>query len=283
MTKRAVLRGNTWLTGSLALLLAAGCGMDSEEGMALDDEPGMGGEAPGQNGSDGADQASPDEANPEQGTATGEQGTEETGEPADDSSEIENMTTLMSVNFESYGQGVVASPWSISRSPASQATIASTGDHGKVFRLQGSPATGDFLLAQLGFSVPSDVAASVDINPAADGSFVWSVHGKGVSTYKRRIRLQRWPDTNTLVATASPSGDTDCGPMPSNTWTKVTIIVHTATTPSTFDVLINGRPTACTGLQAYVTRPFEMVQIMDSSSLDWGGAVSFDNIVVARP
>jgi hypothetical protein len=282
MTKRAVLRGSTCLSGSLALFLATGCAMDAGEEMPLGDEPGMGEESPGQNDSTSADPASPDESGPDEGTATGEgedQGTGDTGSAG----EIENMTTVMGVNFENYGQGAVASPWSVGRSLASQATIDSSSGHGNVFHLQGSPATGDFLLARLSFSAPSDVAASVDVDPASDGSFVWSVNGTGVSTYKRRIRLQRWPGTTTLVASASPSGDTDCGSLPSNAWTKVTLVVHTATTPSTFDVLMNGQATSCTGLQAYVTKPFNMVEIMDSSNDGWGGDVRFDNIVVARP
>jgi len=270
--KRAVTRGVTCFGAPLALILAAGCGMDAEEGMTMDDDPGLDqanpdGSEEGLTGESGA----PAEAPPEE---VGDTGQDDVGEDVD---------AVMGLSFEDYDIGPVASPWSIGRSLTTRASIERTSDHGNVFLLQGSPTSGDFLLASLDMQVPSDVEASVDIKPSGNAAFVWSVNGTGVSTYKRRIRLQRWVGSNRLIASASPSGDTDCGSMPADAWTKLTMVVHTATTPSTFDVLINGNPTACTNLQAYVTKPFNMVQIMDSSSLNWGGNVRFDNIVVSAP
>ena len=278
MTKRVVLRGSTWLGGLVALLLAGGCGMQAEQEMALD-EPGTDEAIPDQPGSARPDQGNPDESGAQEGAAP-----DDTAEGTNESGSVEeDLNSVMSEDFEGYARGALASPWSVSRSLTSSASIESTSDHGNVFLLQGSPTSGDFLQAILDMSVPSDVVASVDINPDSGAAFFWSVHGTGVSTYKRRIRLQRWPDTTRLVATASPSGDTDCGSLPSGAWSKVTLAVHTATTPSTFDVLINGQATACTGLKAYVTKPFNMVQVMDSSSDGWGGDVRFDNISVSAP
>jgi len=195
----------------------------------------------------------------------------------------QELTTVMGVDFEDYGRGALASPWSVGASLTSRASIETTSDHGNVVLLHGSPSSGDFLLARLDTSVPSDVSASVDVNPDPGATFIWSVNGQGVSSYKRRIRLQRAPDSSRLVASASPSGATDCGALSSSTWTTITLIVHTAQAPSTFDVLINGSATACSGLAAYVTKPFNMVEILDSSSDRWGGDVRFDNIVLATP
>jgi hypothetical protein len=248
MTKLAVMRGS-WLSSSLALVLAAGCGMGMDE----------------------TDPENPDEA------VADESGPGGIGDVEQD------VTAVTSLNFENYGAGALASPWSVGGSLTSHATIETTSEHGTVVVLQGSPASGDLLVARLPVSVSSDVIASVDVNPDSGAAFVWSVDGKAVSSYKRRIRLQRSPDSTRLIASASPSGNSDCGSLPSGTWTTLTMVVHTAQTPSTFDILINGNATACTGLRAYVTKPFDMVEIMDSSSDGWGGKVRFDNILLGTP
>jgi hypothetical protein len=262
MTKRAVILRSTWLGGPLALVLAAGCAMDSGEDMSLDDEPGL---------DPTTDQGTPDES-----------GSEDPG--SEQTSDVEQgLTTLMSVNFENYNVGTLSSPWYLGASLTSRATIESTSDHGKVLTVQGSQTLGDFLLARLDISVPSQVVFSADVKPDSGASFVWSIHGQGISTYKRRIRLIRWPGSTRLVSNASPLGDRDCGAFPSNAWTRVSLVIHPGSTSSTYDVLINGNATACRGLPAALTAPFNMIQVMDSSSDGWGGRVRFDNIVLARP
>lgn len=258
MTKSAVNRRTTWLGGPLALLLVAGCAMEADEDMTPDTDP-------------GADETSPEEGTP------GESGSEET-------SDVEQgLTTLMTVNFENYNVGALSSPWSVAGSLNARASIESTSDHGKVLLMQGSPTLGDFLMGRLDISIPSDVAFSADVKPDSGAAIVWSIHGQGVSSYKRRIRLMRWPNSTRLIANASPSGDRDCGSLPSNAWTRVTVVIHTGATSSTYDVLLNGSATPCRGLQAAVTQPFNMLQVMDSSSDGWGGKVRFDNFVLARP
>jgi hypothetical protein len=254
-TKLAVTRGTPWLSSALAMVLAAGCGMAEGDEMPLDDEAGV-------------DQGNPDPSiDDEPGIGDIEQG----------------LTAGGGVNFEGYATGPVASPWQISRTLSTSATVERTSDHGNVFLLKGVATEWQWLMAKLAISVSTDISATVDIKPDSGAGFVWTVFGTGVSNYKRRIRLERFPGTNTLTASASPSGDVDCGPLPSNQWSRVTLVIRTGTTPSSYDVLINGNRTSCTNLRAYVTKPFNMVEIMDSANDRWGGTVRFDNISLARP
>jgi hypothetical protein len=269
MTNRAVRGVVTTLGASLALWLAAGCGMEMDE----------------MEGAEGGvvDESAPDEGVPGQDAPDEDTPDQDVGEDVGDTEQ--GLTSILGVNFDSYSVGPLGSPWS--QMPAasltdSRAAVASASGHGKALSLQGSTAYGDYLTAKLDMSVSSNIVASVDVNPSASAAFVWSVHGQGTSTYKRRVRLQRWPGSNRLIATASPSGDVDCGALASGRWTKLTIAIR-AGSPSTFDVLINGNPTACQGLQTWVRPPFTSVQIMDASNASWGGQVLFDNIAIARP
>lgn len=86
-----------------------------------------------------------------------------------------------------------------------------------------------------------------------------------------------------LVSHTVPGGSRACAPLPSGVWSRVTLRVHATTDPHTFDVLINDRPTACTGLSTGLADPFTHVNVMDPSNLGWGGTVLFDNIDVSTP
>lgn len=186
------------------------------------------------------------------------------------------------VDFEDYALGPLGAPWSISQAGSSTATIVHTTDHGNVLRLQGSAVLGDFLIASLGFSSSApNVATQVDINPDSGASFVWSLHGAGTSIGRRRIRLQRAPGATVLVANTVPNGDSECGTLASGVWSTVTLMVHTEAFPHTFDVLINGVATACTGLETGLSPPFDSVSVMDASNEGFGGVVRFDNVGIS--
>lgn len=60
----------------------------------------------------------------------------------------------------------------------------------------------------------------------------------------------------------------------------MTLKVHTRSIPHTFDVLINGMPTACIGAETGLSPPFTDVSVMDASNEGWAGDVRFDNIKV---
>ncbi|HTE49699.1 MAG TPA: hypothetical protein VK698_02415 [Kofleriaceae bacterium] len=272
MTTRATSGLVNSLAVPLALCLAAGCAMEGEDDFMSGDEPGM-----------GSDQASGDE------TVAGEVSADETVTAeagVDSGTEEDSLTPLLTVNFESYAGGALGSPWTLlpaSNLTDTRASIESTGDHGKVLLLQGSSALSDYLIAKLSSSVSGDIVATVDVKADSGASFVWSLNGQGASVYGRRIRLQRWPGSSTLVATAVPSGDTSCGSLSSGRWNKVQLVMHTNRSPHTFDVRINGAATACKGLATELGAPFTSVQIMDASNASWGGNVRFDNISLARP
>jgi hypothetical protein len=270
MTMRAVTRG-AWL-GSLALLLAVGCSIADDE-MGLGDEP----------GADEMDPQSPPEAGSDEPGDTGETGTadDETGEEVGDLEQ--GLTAGMRVTFEGYPVAQLGSPWQVAWTPNTRAVVERTSNHGNVFLLEGDPIQWQYLVARLPISVSSDLSASVDIQPTSGASFVLLFYGTGVSNYKRRIKLEREPGSDHLIANTPPSGRTDCGRLPAGKWTRVTLVVHTGTTPSTFDVLLDGQASACTGVRAYATRPFSMIEFSDSSTDRWGGDVRFDNISLARP
>jgi hypothetical protein len=192
------------------------------------------------------------------------------------------LTTVLHEDFEDDALGPLGAPWTISSAGSSSVSIVNTTDHGHALRLQGSSAEGHFLIASRALSSSSrEINTQVDIKPSSGASFIWILNGAGSSIGRRRIRLQQAPGTTTLVASTVPSGNTNCGTLRSGAWSRVTLIVHSV--PRTFDVLINGAPTACTGVAADIQPPFNSVSVMDASNAGWGGNVLFDNIDVTTP
>ncbi|HET9913734.1 MAG TPA: hypothetical protein VFQ13_17710 [Anaerolineales bacterium] len=192
------------------------------------------------------------------------------------------LTTVLHEDFEDDALGTLGAPWTISSSGTGTANIANTTDHGHVLQLQGSKTEGHFLIGSLPFSSSStDIIVQVDVKPGSGASFIWSLHGAGTSIGRRRIRLQLAPGSTTLAAQTVPSGTTNCGTLSPDTWSKVTLIVHTASRK--FDVLINDASTSCTDIAAGIQPPFKHVSVMDASNTGWGGTVRFDNIDIATP
>jgi hypothetical protein len=153
-----------------------------------------------------------------------------------------------------------------------------------VLDLQGSTTTGDFLIASRSFSVAAtEIQETFAINPSAGSAFVTAFNGAGSSLGARRIRLQREPGSTTLVAQTVPSGTTNCGTLASGAWSTVTLRVHASAQPHTFDVLVNGAATSCTGLTTGLSSPFTGLNVMDASNENWGGSVLFDDFVVSTP
>jgi hypothetical protein len=193
------------------------------------------------------------------------------------------QSTVLHEDFEASPLGPLGAPWSITKAGNSSASVVSTTDHGKALLLRGGSAA-DYLIASRGLtSSAGEIVATVDIKPASGASFVWSLSGAGSSIGRRRIRLQRQPGSTMLVSNTVPAGNRDCAALPSNAWSRVTLAVHAVTWPHTFDVRINGQPTACTGLETGLSQPFNGVSVMDASNEGWGGDVRFDNIDVASP
>jgi hypothetical protein len=92
----------------------------------------------------------------------------------------------------------------------------------------------------------------------------------------KQLRLQRVPGSPNLVAAAA-TGMVTCGAIAPDTSTLVTLVVH-AMPPRTFDVLLDGAATACTGLATGLEPPFVGFEIMDPSNEGYGGRVTFDGL-----
>lgn len=185
-------------------------------------------------------------------------------------------------NFESDPVGSLDANWTVTSAGASTVGVVDSTDHGHVMRMFGSPTAGHFLFATRGFSSSSfEIGTRADIRPSTGASFLWILNGAGTSIGRRRIRLQLPPGSTVLEAQTVPSGTTRCGTLPRGAWSQVTLMVNAQL--RRFDVLINGRPTACTSVRADIQPPFRSVSVMDASNEGWGGAVRFDNLQVATP
>jgi hypothetical protein len=190
--------------------------------------------------------------------------------------------TVLHEDFEDDPLGPLGVAWTVTSAGGGSVSIVNATAHGHVLRLQGSKAESEFLIATRAISSSStDITAEVDIRPNSGASFIWTLSGAGTSIGRRRIRLQQAPGSTTLVAQTVPSGTTSCGTLPAGVWSRVTLTVDTVS--RTFDVLINGTPTACTGVSAGIQPPFRGVSVMDASNVGWGGTVGFDNIDITTP
>jgi hypothetical protein len=193
-------------------------------------------------------------------------------------------TTAFSEDFENTKPGPLEAPWTITSAGASTAAVVATADHGRVLDLRGSTASGDFLIASRGFSsAATEVEYNVAINASAGSSFVTALNGNGTSTSARRIRLQQDPGSTTLVAQTSISGTTPCAVLTPGAWSAVTLRVHAAAATHTFDVLVNGARTKCTGIATGLSAPFTGLNVMDASNAGFGGSVLFDDFLVTTP
>jgi hypothetical protein len=193
-------------------------------------------------------------------------------------------TTVFSETFQTTPTGPLGASWFISSAGASTAVVVDTADHGRVLDLRGSTTLGDFLIASRDFSASvTEIQYSFAINPSAGASFVTALNGAGSSLGSRRIRLQRAPGSTTLVAQTTPSGTNSCGTLTSGVWSTVTLRVHATAATHTFDVLINGASTSCTGLTTGLSAPFTGLNVMDASNEGWGRSVRFDDFLVTTP
>jgi len=191
------------------------------------------------------------------------------------------VTPTFSEDFENTKPGPLAAPWSVTSAGASTAVVVATADHGRVLDLRGSPASGDFLIASRSFSSPAtEIEYSVAINASAGSSFVTAFNGNGASVSARRIRLQQDPGSTTLVAQTSISGTTPCAALTPGAWSTVTLRVHATAATHTFDVLVDGAQTKCTGISTGLSAPFTGLNVMDASNAGFGGSVLFDDFLV---
>lgn len=193
-------------------------------------------------------------------------------------------TVILNENFDKDAEGPLGSAWQVTANADSQSTVsvAAAPGHGNALRLHGSDRATDFIIAERGFSSDaSEIVAEFAINPNAGAAFVWSFDGTSdYSPSARRIRLQRGPGSNVLVAETAPSGNTECGELASDTWSRISLAIHASGDKHSFDVRINGAQTACTGIETKIRAPFKGVGVMDATNDGWAGDTLFDDIQV---
>jgi hypothetical protein len=188
---------------------------------------------------------------------------------------------VLNENFQTTPTGPLGSPWEVTSGGASTAVVVDTPDHGRVLNLRGSKTIPEFLTATRHFSsAATEVQFSYAVNPSAGSSFQTELNGTGNSYFSRHLRLFLDPGSNTLQSLTSPSGITDCGPLARGTWSTITLRVHETVLPHTFDVLINGARTNCTGLETRQASPFTGISVLDGLDTGQGGSVLFDNFLV---
>jgi hypothetical protein len=193
-------------------------------------------------------------------------------------------TRIEDIDFEDYPLGPLGDPWTVSPDPSAGGStidvVETGGAHGQVAEMNGDPS-GSYLFATLPINSWSPyLEVRVRARPVGGASFIFILNGAGSSIGARRIRLQHPPGTTRLEAQTVPSGTTYCGELLPNEWSRVSLRAHTRL--RTFDVLIDGEPTACNDIAAGISTPFTSVQVMDAGNDGWGGVVDFDDLVIVE-
>lgn len=119
------------------------------------------------------------------------------------------------------------------------------------------------------------LTAELTVNPAPNAAFQYAVIASGKSYQTRELRLQRAFGSEALQAVTS-SGPVDCGALPSNQATPVTLSVDRTT--ATFDVLIGGASSACTDLPTRIEGPIKGFRVTDSGYQNYGGRITFSDL-----
>jgi hypothetical protein len=121
----------------------------------------------------------------------------------------------------------------------------------------------------------SFVTAELTVNPAPNAAFQYAVIASGKTYQTRELRVQRVFGSDALQAVTS-AGAVDCGPLPSNQATPVTLSIDR--TAATFDVLIGGASSACTDLPTKIAGPLKAFRIQDSGYQNYGGRITFSDL-----
>jgi hypothetical protein len=115
------------------------------------------------------------------------------------------------------------------------------------------------------------------VNPASGAAFEFMLIGTGSGYSSRFLRLFRVAGSNVLQA-ATTAGVIDCGPLPSGQPTAITLAFDGAS--KTFDVLIGGAASACTGEPTKAAGPVNGFRMQDSPEQGFGGHVAFSSLAL---
>jgi hypothetical protein len=122
-----------------------------------------------------------------------------------------------------------------------------------------------------------NATAEFTVNPAPNAAFSYLLTGSGGGYSSRHVKLKREPGSDALQA-ATTSGYVTCGALPSGQPTTVTLAFDGSA--QTFDVLVAGAATPCTGLTTKAAGPVVGFRMTDESSAGFGGHVEFSDLVL---
>jgi hypothetical protein len=128
-----------------------------------------------------------------------------------------------------------------------------------------------------GASSASTVTTEVTVNPAPNAAFQYLLLGSGKSYATKQLRLQRVPGSDALQALAGNTA-IDCGALPSGQATPVTLSWDQSA--ATFDVLIDGAPSACMDVPTRLEGPVRGVRMIDQGFVGYGGQVDFTDLAL---
>lgn len=173
-------------------------------------------------------------------------------------------------------QEVISSGPVISKAGSSSARILASTAAGPGLEIDGSAELGSFAEAVYGATTGSSGAtAGFTVTPISGASFVYILLGSGSRYSTQQLRIQRAPGSSALQAVAA-TGNATCGTISDGTPANVTVVFHAAS--ETFDVLIGGAASGCTGLPTTLQPPVVGFGMMDASNEGWGGRVDFTGL-----
>jgi hypothetical protein len=158
---------------------------------------------------------------------------------------------------------------------SSTATVT-TSLAGAGLQIDGGLEPASYAVASYNFETGAMRAtAELTVNPAPGASFTYALRGTGGGYSSRFLRLQRVPGSDDLQA-VSVDGAVTCGPLASSRPTSVTLSFDGAA--RTFDELIAGEPSACTGLLTKVSGPVMGFRVTDETIAGYGGHVELTGL-----
>jgi hypothetical protein len=119
--------------------------------------------------------------------------------------------------------------------------------------------------------------AEFTVNPAPNAAFSYLLTGSGGGYSSRHVKLKRDPGSDALQANTT-SGYVTCGALPSGQPTTVTLAFDGAA--HTYDVLVGGAATPCTGLSTKAAGPVVGFRMVDESVQGYGGHVEFSDLTL---
>jgi hypothetical protein len=164
----------------------------------------------------------------------------------------------------------------------SSTATATTSLVGAGLQIDGGTEAASYALASYMIDTGGAMRATAKftVNPASGASFTYALRGTGSGYSSRYLRLQRVPGSDALQA-VSANGAVACGSLLSGRPTSVSLSFDGAA--RTFDVLIDGAPSACNRLPTRTSGPVAGFRVTDETVQGYGGHVELTSLALASP